>query len=114
VEGTKLRQVTDYPGREYSPDWSPSGHRLTYVRFARVQGARIFTIRADGAGKRLIAQDGESPVFSPDGKRIAFTREGDLYKVKSDGSGEPSVVDGPAESWELAPDWGPMPTTTRR
>jgi Tol biopolymer transport system component len=104
VEGTKLRQVTDYPGSEYSPDWSPSGHRLTYVRSARVQGARIFTIRADGTGKRLIAQDGESPVFSPDGKRIAFTREGDLYKVKSDGSGEPSVVDEPADSGESEPD----------
>jgi len=112
VDGTELRQVTDFPGKEYSPDWSPSGHRLAYYSSTKFLGARIFTIRPDGTGKRLIAQDGESPVFSPDGKRIAFTREGDLHKVKSDGSGEPSVVDGPADSNE--PDWGPMPTTTTR
>jgi hypothetical protein len=30
--------------------------------------------------------------------------EGDLYKVKSDGSGEPRVVGGPADSLEFEPD----------
>jgi Tol biopolymer transport system component len=65
--------------------------------------------KADGTGKRLIAQDGEDPVFSPDGKRIAFiaflgANEGDLYKVKSDGSGEPRVVGGPVDSLEFEPD----------
>jgi Tol biopolymer transport system component len=100
VEGTKLRQVTDLPGKELAPDWSPSGPRLVY-RGATRFSERIFTIRADGTGKRLIASDGEGPVFSPDGRRIAFTRNRDLYKVTSGGSGEParSMVRRSRGSW---------------
>lgn len=113
-DGTKLRQVTDFPGKELEPDWSPSGRSLVYVRSTRTSGERISTVRPDGTGKRPIAQDGYAPVFSPDGKSIAFTRNGDLYEAKSDGSGDPSVVDGPEGSSELAPDWGPMRTTTAR
>jgi TolB protein len=114
VDGKELRQVTDFPGKEFSPDWSPSGNRLAYVRSTRTSGERVTTIRPDGTRKKFIAQDGYSPVFSPDGRRIAFDRNGDLYKAKSDGSGEPGVVGGPAESSELAPDWGPMRTATAR
>ncbi len=111
VDGKQLRQVTDFPGKEYSPDWSPSGKRLAYVRSTRASGERVTTIRSDGTRKKFIAQDGYSPTWAPEGGRIAFDRNGDLYKAKSDGSSEPSVVDGPAESSELAPDWGPMRTT---
>jgi Tol biopolymer transport system component len=114
ADGTQLRQVTDFPGKEYSPDWSPSGNRLVYVRSTRNSGQRISTIGPDGTGKKVIAQDGYAPVFSPDGKWIAFTRDGELFKIKSDGSGDPSAVDGPAGSSELAPDWGPMRTTAAK
>ncbi len=111
AEGSGLEQVTDYLGKEYDPDWSPSGHRITFYGYTRVAGTRIFTIKPDGTGKRSIASGGESPVWSPDGKRIAFTREGELYKVTSERSSEPRVIDGPAESREITPDWGPMPAT---
>ena len=109
VEGTKLRQVTDLPGKELAPEWSPSGPRLVYrgaIRFSE----RIFTIRPDGTGKRLIASDGQGPVFSPDGKRIAFTRNRDLYKVTSGGSGEParSMVRRSRGSWRPIGDRCPL------
>ena len=32
VDGKELRQVTDFPGKEFSPDWSPSGNRLASRR----------------------------------------------------------------------------------
>jgi hypothetical protein len=109
VEGTKLRQVTDLPGKELAPDWSPSGPRLVY-RGATRFSERIFTIRADGTGKKLIASDGQGPVFSPDGKRIAFTRNRDLYKVTSGGSGEParSMVRRSRGSWRPIGDRCPL------
>jgi len=110
VGGTGLKQVTDYAGKEYNPDWSPSGHRITFHGYTRASGSRIFTIKPDGTGKRLIASGGSAPAWSPDGKRIAFEREGDLYKVVSDGSGEPSVIAGPAESRDSSANWGPTPT----
>ena len=114
ADGKQLRQVTDFSGKEYSPDWSPSGKRLAYVRSTRASGERITTIRPDGTRKTFVALDAYNPTWAPEGGRIAFDRNGDLYTAKSDGSGEPSAVGGPAESSELAPDWGPRRAPTAR
>jgi tricorn protease len=54
--------------------------------------------RAGGAAKRLtnMPNDETSPVFSPDGRRIAFSRfngnDMDVYIAQADGSGEPLRV----------------------
>lgn len=57
--------------------WSPDGSRLA---FTGEKGRRsgIYTVRADGTGARFIhgTERGTNPVFSPDGRRIAFAREG--------------------------------------
>jgi Tol biopolymer transport system component len=63
-----------------SPDWSPDGKRLVLVRprpnlvFAAPFG-RLYTVRSDGRGLRLLG--GAStyaghPVFSPDGRFVAY------------------------------------------
>jgi dipeptidyl aminopeptidase/acylaminoacyl peptidase len=36
------------------------------------------------------------PTFSPDGRTIAFARDGDIYSVRADGSGERVLSSGPA------------------
>src|ERR1043165_985212 len=54
--------------------------------------------RTGGAAKRLTntPNDETSPVFSPDGKRIAFSRHNgndwDVFVAQADGSGEPTRV----------------------
>ncbi len=91
--------------------------RIAYFVGPYPEDYEIYSIKPDGTDRKQLTDnsaDDRAPDISPDGKWIAFTRNGNLYKATSDGSGEPSAVDGPAESWELAPDWGPMPTTTRR
>jgi Tol biopolymer transport system component len=70
------RQITDYRGQEYSPDWSPNGRRIVFHTYSRTKGLRIFTIRPDGTHRRLLVEDGEDPVWSPNGKKIAFSRDG--------------------------------------
>jgi Tol biopolymer transport system component len=72
----------------------------------------IYTMNPDGTDRKQLTDNSANefaPDVSPDGKRIAFiaflgANEGDLYKVKSDGSGEPRVVGGPADSLEFEPD----------
>lgn len=66
--------------------WSPDGER---VAFSGIVGSkqgddhepirRIFTVRADGSGLRAIrgTNGAAAPVFSPDGRTLAFTRSVD-------------------------------------
>jgi len=42
------------------------------------------------------------PVFSPDGTKLVFVRDGDLYTVRADGSGQRALTGGPAIDGEPA------------
>ncbi|HET6778104.1 MAG TPA: hypothetical protein VFH26_04400, partial [Gemmatimonadales bacterium] len=52
--------------------------------------AAIFVVRPDGSGLTNLTPAGEferNPVWSPDGSKILFVREDDLYVMHADGSG---------------------------
>jgi TolB protein len=75
------------------------------IVFSRIGNSQIgvFVSNADGTGERpLLKSDsaGYNPVWSPDGKWIAFTSErngsADLYRVKADGTGLERLTDSPA------------------
>jgi Tol biopolymer transport system component len=110
-----VRQLTAYPGEEYSPDWSPSGHRIVFYQVTPTKGLRIFTIRPDGTDRQLVVRDGQDPVWSPEGRKIAFTREGHVYTVNPDGTSEREVPGTPKKNGlsEVLPDWGPKRVNTK-
>lgn len=61
----------------------------------------ILVINPDGTGLRNLTPDGvfeSDPIWSPDGRKILFIREGSLYVMEADGSGRMKLADGQAIS----------------
>lgn len=79
--------------------WSPDGARIAFQSFDEGPFgalAKIFVINVDGTGLRQLSPPideqnewffDEGPTWSPDGGRIAFTRNSQLYLINADGSG---------------------------
>ena len=96
--GTQGRSVP--PGL---PVWSPDWRRVAFVRERGVYRTHrdwverysdIYVMNADGSGRRRLTrspQNDGDPVWSPDGRRLAFVRvrggRSDIYVVNADGSG---------------------------
>jgi TolB protein len=51
----------------------------------------LYVVNADGSGLRRLTRNAAKLrwfAWSPDGRTIAFLRNGEVYTVKADGSGE--------------------------
>lgn len=114
------RQLTPWQDGLYytASSFSPDGSTL----LATHEGPLLnepepVALALDGSGSRRLLNDGFSPVYSPDGSKIALLRrteiygpeqgEGaDLYVVDADGSGARRLTRTPALS-ELSPSWDP-------
>ena len=115
TDGSKVRRVSDSGETKfnYSPDISPDGSRIAYATTRhrtigddkRSNDFEIETSRLDGSDRRRLTENGRglqdvSPVWSPDGSRIAFVRtktgrltnDTGIYTMAADGSGELQVV----------------------
>jgi dipeptidyl aminopeptidase/acylaminoacyl peptidase len=66
--------------------WSGSGTRLTFASHGYGFGERIYTLKAGGGAPREVTgtRFGFAPVFSPDGRTIAFARR--FFWERSDGT----------------------------
>jgi len=102
------RRLTDDDRRfELYPAWSPDGKSLAFTTWDDEELGAVWTIRADGKGRRKVTtRPGHyvEPSWSPDGREIVYrriggdelrgrlhTRETGIYRVAATG-GEPILV----------------------
>ena len=94
-DGQNLRQLTDHPGDDQYPKWSPDGKQIAFV--SNQDGGKetaIYVMDTSGNNLRRLTNDAElilitSPNWSPDGKQIVFVSwfVGKGAKGKGKGSG---------------------------
>ena len=107
LDGQIARTLTGLPDDAFA--LSPSGDGTTIAFVTESDGENhIATIGSDGTGMQVLGA-GIEPAMSPDGTKIAFVRDNDIYVMNADGSGERKIVGNPHV--DEFPQWSPDGTT---
>jgi dipeptidyl aminopeptidase/acylaminoacyl peptidase len=90
-------RITDPTAESSSPSWSPDGALLSFSSSRGEDPNPVWFLRVDGPGGEAFHIEGVegTPIWSPSGDRIAFTKAADSDREGDDGEGR--------EGW-IAPD----------
>ena len=121
VNGSGLTRLTDSPGWDGEPSWSPDGSQIVFAS-DRAGGPAIYVMNADGSNQRALTDPSIAsltPSWSPDGQRIAYASTGpnapgeqavdtgfEIWAMNADGSNPQRLAGDPAGQ-ALYPSWGP-------
>jgi TolB protein len=118
-DGTHQRRLTRSPARDSNPDWSPDGTRLAFQSNRHRNSDDLYSILSDGSDlERLTTAPMAdwAPAWSPDGSQIAFTTAN-----YDNGREDIAVLDLEtavivrfviSDSFDIEPDWQPVPAST--
>jgi Tol biopolymer transport system component len=116
-DGTGATRLTNHPGVDVSPAWSPDGKKIVFNRYPPTGFVDIVVMNADGSGQTSLGS-GYQPSWSPDGSKIVFVAAGEcssgdggLWTMNPDGTGRTFLACGPPSpagvDGETAPVWRP-------
>jgi len=90
----------------FSPDWSPKGSRILFGWSTLDEGRGLAWVRPDGSGLETLELYAGRGRFSPDGKKIAYVRDGNIKLMNLAGR-RTRLLTSDASSDGYAPDWSP-------
>ena len=99
ADGTRVTGVASSPGEEQHGSWSPDGNRVAFSGGGH--GGDLYHVfvttraRHDApweAPRQLTSVTGVDPKWSPDGRSIVYTRRGEVWLMRSDGSDDRALV----------------------
>ena len=122
ADGSNQINITNNLANDEDPSWSPDGKRIVFAaqREGHVENKfgitdEIYVMDADGGNQRRLTDNRNNdwdPVWSPDGKRIAFMadRKGDhikfdIYVMDADGGNQQKLTN--HRAWDSSPSWSP-------
>jgi Tol biopolymer transport system component len=124
ADGSGARKLVEGGLEQTSPAWSPDGGTIAFSRCAFItesgvcSSAQIVVVRPDGQGVRAVTEPvaevsvtDSSPAWSPDSRRIVFTRtlsfgDNQIWVVGADGSGLRRLLADDSEI-DHNPSWSP-------
>jgi Tol biopolymer transport system component len=107
VDGSGEQRLTDSPGLDSFPAWSPDGKRIAFASERDGGNWELYVMDAGGEEQRRLTdtpEDESSPAWSPDGEKIAYVTdvfEGNetIHVMNADGSGRRRLAEGNWPSW---------------
>ena len=100
-------------GTDWAPDWAPDSQRIAYESTSRTSNSNpateVWVMGRDGKGKRRLTPylhrrvAATSPAWSPRGAQIVFSRGGQLWTMRRDGSHPRQLTRPPG--YAFTPDW---------
>jgi TolB protein len=118
ADGSNVQRLTDTPGRDFEPHWSPDGATIVFSSERDdPQNAQLYLMNADGSDQRRLpspmTEDQIGARWSPDGQWILFHSNPlvdglprfDIFKIRPDGSDLTQLTAVRGNSF--MPDWSP-------
>lgn len=104
-----LSQLTDLPGWDMYPRWSPDGLTIAFAS-DRDGDYEIYSMSRAGTDVRRLTDNSSAdttPTWSPDGKQIVFMSDRDnnaeIYVMDRDGSNQTNMTHNPSR--DVCPSW---------
>lgn len=96
-DGSNQTNLSNHPANDFDPVWSPDGTAIAFLsdrENEQGEGRFVYVMKADGSGVKQLSTmpDSAFPDWSPAGSQIAFSHNGDIFVINTDGSGETNLT----------------------
>ena len=113
LDGTGVTRLTNAPGSDDEPAWSPDGQRIAFSS-DRTGFPEVYVMNANGSNvvrRTFSGWHSGSPAWTPDGTSITYSALSNgslnLWVVSADAGGPPPRLFFEAPGWDSEPAWAP-------